>query len=110
MTFFTGIWAHARELLAYRHEPERLRALADLYWRALLLVAAGIIVFMAAYGSLKLLAALESGASNTTLSSESGSILFNRTQLEETLDDFTARRVNYELLKKNPPAIADPSR
>lgn len=110
MKWVTNIWGHLRELWQYQHEPERLRRLADLYWHALLLLAAIVITGSILYGGIKLFAALESEEESSPLSSEGGGILLNPAHLEETLNGFAKRKADYELFKKSPPAIADPSR
>jgi len=96
----------------YRHEPEQLRVLANIYWRAILLVAAVIFVSIASYGGSKLLEVLNGGKDSSALllSGGGGPLLLNPKDLQETVDNLEARRTQYEFLAKNPPRIADPSR
>jgi len=111
MRLITNMWAHTRDLWGYRHEPERLRILADFYWRVLLVLAVSIVVGAALYGGMKLLTALGSGEGEITLSpSGGGGAVLNRADLQATLEGFATRQAQYEFLKKNAPKIADPSK
>jgi hypothetical protein len=107
-----GAWTRIRTAYAYRQEPEHLRELAAYFWRILLCTGAVIIACAAWYGAFRLSSVLE-GAENRSAkaySSGTGTSLLDRTQLQATLDNFTERGIEYERLKTNPPAIADPSR
>ena len=110
MTWITTIGVHLRELWEFRHEPEHLRRLADLYWSTLLVLSAGTIVAGGLYGGAQFFAALGGGGQTAAPSSGDRDVLLNSAHLKETLEGFAARRADYELFKKSPPPIADPSR
>lgn len=109
MKFFTNIWNYTREVWSFRHEPEHFRKLADFYWRALLVLAALIVIGSGTYGVMKFMAALQER--EDALGPSGGGVpLLNKKDLEATLEGFAARAAAYESFKTTPPKIADPSR
>ncbi len=111
MRWVTHIWSSIRDTWQYRHEPEKLRLLADVYWRALLVVASLVFVSLVSYGGMKFYTLFDEGEETPLLSGgSSGILLLDPGALKATLEGFEARRTRYEFLKKNPPRIADPSR
>ncbi|MBI4079943.1 hypothetical protein HY414_01825 [Candidatus Kaiserbacteria bacterium] len=110
MSIFAHIWSSVRDLWQYRHEPERLRVIAEVYWRLLLLLSVLVLTGLIVYAGLKFYAVFSGGEENPLLGSGGGGISLNAAELNETVTQFGARRAQFEFLKKNPPKIADPSR
>lgn len=103
------IWGHIRDTWQYRHEPEKLRTLADVYWRTLLFVAVLVLAGLMFYAGLKFYSMFVEPEENPLLSS-GGIILLNKADLQEAVEAFQNRQAKYEFLKRNPPKITDPSR
>ncbi|MBI2610600.1 hypothetical protein HYW60_01535 [Candidatus Kaiserbacteria bacterium] len=110
MRWLKRLSACIRDTWQYRHEPEKLRVLADMYWRMLLILAALLFLLLAIFAGVKSYSIFEEEVETPLLSSGGGSIPFNTGELESALEQFEARRTHYEYLKKNPPEIADPSK
>ena len=110
MKWIHSTWTHIRDTWSYRSEPERLRILIEAYWRVLLGMAGVIMICAVLYSSVNLISALGRGEGKPTLSSGGGGAILDRAGLQAVLSGFAERGTNYESLKKNPPAIADPSR
>jgi len=109
MRWLKYMWGCIRDTWQYRHEPEKLRTLADVYWRTLLFAAASVLAGITLYAGLKFYTVFGEGGENPLLSS-GGGILLNPADLQVTMEGFGKRQADYEFLKKNPPRIADPSR
>lgn len=109
MKLLLHIWGRMRDTWQYRHEPEKLRMLADAYWRALLFVAVLILAGLILYAGLKFYSMFVEPEANPLLSG-GGVILLDKADLQETVEGFQNRQAKYEFLKRNPPKIADPSK
>lgn len=99
-----------RDMYAYRHEPERMRAFADFYWRALLVAATVVALAVIAFGIWELSAVLGSRSPSGEAAPGVQSIpKLDTVKLKNTLSGFQTRRERFESLKTVPPKIADPS-
>lgn len=110
MIFLIHLWSSARMIWHYRHEPENLRKIADVYWGMLLVLAALTFIGLAAYSGIKFYEVFDENDEAPLLSSGGGGIMLNRADLQSTLEVFDTRKSQYEYFKKNLPAISDPSR
>ncbi|MCE9541139.1 hypothetical protein K8R03_01115 [Candidatus Kaiserbacteria bacterium] len=108
MMNFTSLWRRFRELYTFRHEPEYIRPLAEIVWRAILfcilislmcVIAFSVTVFWGVIDTL-----------TTPASSVKPPVALNRAALENMLTQITARRNTFESLKTNPGPVADPSK
>ena len=100
-------------LLAYyraRHEPENLRPLADMYWRALLALAllsvAGVIMF----GLWEFVAVVESLTAAQSGTGTTPPVVLNRQQLETVLGAYDARQAQYRATEATRMTVNDPSK
>ena len=92
-----------------RGEPESVRTLVSVFWRALLGLMFFVLLFAIWFGSQELEAA--SQADNPGTASSSGKPPWTPEQLQSTLDFFSQRQVAYEALSESPlPSITDPSK
>jgi hypothetical protein len=107
MTYFTNIFRQLRSLFDARHEPESLRPLAEIYWRALLSVAALCVVGILAYGVSEFVSVLDQLSSGGAAMSNPPTVL-DRNQLESTLRAFDARTTISNPLPSA--GVVDPSR
>ena len=102
------ILARLKAIYQNRNEPERLRALARLYWHSMLLIMFSALVAIAIYGAYALSQTFEivgeQGSDGKTAPQT-----FTHAQLSEVLIGFAARQSNFDALKKTGPQIADPS-
>ena len=109
MKWINSTWTRVSDTWSYRSEPERLRILIEAYWRVLLGTAGVIVIYTVLYSSINLISVLGGGEGEPTLP-PGGSATLDSVSLQAVLGGFTERETNYEFLKKNPPAIADPSK
>ncbi|MBI2612948.1 hypothetical protein HYW59_04050 [Candidatus Kaiserbacteria bacterium] len=109
MRWVTYIWGSIRDTWQYRHEPEKLRTLADAYWRILLFIAVLVLAGLIFYAGLKFYSVF-AGEEENPLLSGGGGIFLNPADLQMTMEGFDHRRAAYESFKRNPPKIADPSK
>ncbi len=110
MKWVDSTWKRVSDTWSYRSEPEHLRVLIEVYWRALLGTAGIIVVCAVLYSSINLISALGRGKGEPTLSPGGGGTTLDRASLQAALSEFAERETNYEFLKKNPPTSPDPSR
>ncbi len=99
-----------KELYESRHEPENLRPIAELYWRAMLVfavVTAGLIIFFGIWQFSSVISTMSS-ASDTASAQQKPAIV--REDLESALIRFEERRATFELGRTVVPAVADPSK
>lgn len=102
------MFAPLRRMYAYRREPENMRALSDVYWRTLVVVAALVVLCAILYGVTQLVGVMgyaQEGNAATPVSAAG----INRTQLEATLSAFSARQENYDALASTSVSAVDPS-
>lgn len=98
-----------RDIYANRHEPEQIRKLADIYWYTLLSFAVLVVLLATIYGMLELTSLLRSaGASLESVFSSQPHPALNRSQLQNTLDEFQARRQLFESFKTHTSKVTDP--
>lgn len=109
MRFFTMLWKELRETLNDGNEPDHIRLLADLYWKAILLLALLTLVLVFLYSTWGLVRIL-GGLSAALDTSAPPPPALNRSELNATVRAFETRKMQFEDLKTNPPAaIRDPN-
>ena len=97
-------------VVAGRHEPERIRVLANLYWRALLVVFLIIVITVLLYGIFGTLRVLRdlNGPGNVSAPPPPS---LDRTILNAIIEGFENRQSQFNLLKTTRgKVIPDPSR
>lgn len=98
------------DALSSRHEPEGVRTLSNLYWRALLLVAFLVVVLILTYGMWGLLRVLGDLSAAVKAPAPAAPIL-DRRLLDATVEGIQVRRGQFEVLGAgSDKAILDPSR
>ena len=109
MKFFNMLWKELRETLNDGNGPDHIRLLADLYWKALLLLAfvtLAVVFLYSTWGLVRILKDL--GVALDTAAPPPPAL--NRGELNATVNAFETRKVQFEELKTNPPAgVKDPS-
>jgi len=109
MTFSTHIGSRLKEAWSYRNEPENVRVLGTVLWRALLVIALIIIIFALWFGVQELNAVSQAESVQTTTSNARPPL--DRTQLQSTLNDLLARQAQFQALSQSPVApVTDPSK
>jgi len=108
----SNAWRRLRVAYRARREPESLRVLTEFYWHMLLITAAFIIIGITLYGFVRFTSVLRNPDEDIVTLSPNARVtsVLNRTEMEVLVGYFAERRTQYELLKKNPLQIADPSR
>jgi hypothetical protein len=110
MNFATAIWIRLRDRYAARFEPEVLRALTDLFWRTLLIIATCTILLSLLFGLWRLIDVHEMIASSADTSPLPPASL-DRGELEQLTAGFDARAERFNNSKTSPPPIIqDPGR
>jgi len=110
MMSFTDIGKNLGELYSSRQEPAGIRALAELYWRTLLVCAALVVVLALVWGLWQLFAVFAVLSSVPDTSPLPPAVL-NRAKLQGIVQEFGARESEYQTLQSNPPAaLPDPSK
>lgn len=110
MMFQINITKKLRGMYENRYEPESLRALADVYWRGLLVVALVVAMCVVAYGIWSLLRILDDLGKTPDTTPRPTPVL-SRSALNSTLQAFDTRSTQFDSFKKNPPAApSDPSK
>ncbi len=110
MKFHSDILGNARAAYEARHEPEGLRRLSDFYWRAVLITAFLVLIFVFLYGIWGLLRVLNDLGTTTGTSTPPPPTL-NRATLNATVREFELREKQFNLLKTTRGAtVPDPSR
>ena len=101
-----------REAYAHRDEPEHFRVLTRIYWKAVLLATACMVVLVVVYGLWQLIILMRAPVEDPSAPSVSTSAtsLLDPTELEKTVNSFIERGTRYESLRANPPTVPDPSR
>lgn len=109
MRFFNSLWRELRETFNNGNEPDHIRMMADLYWKALLILAFSILVAVFSYstwGAVRILGDL-SKALDTAAPPPPA---LNRGELNAVIRAFETRKIEFEVLKNNPTGdIKDPS-
>ncbi len=105
-SFLEGLY----DVYAGRHQPENLRRLTDLYWRALLVLAFVAVVAVFTYGILTLNRVLVAlGGAYSTAPTPAPAL--DRSTLNTTIAAFDARNARFEALKGRAPDLpSDPSK
>lgn len=103
------IWKYLRDTWQYRHEPENLRLIADMYWRILLALAVLVLLSLIGYAGLKFYEVFGKTEENPLLTS-GGGIFLNPKDLESVLEGFAKKKKDFEFFKRNTPILADPSK
>ena len=109
MNTLKKIYKQMRELYEYRHEPESVRPLAEIYWRLLLFVAVVCVAMILAYGVsefIGVISKLNSGSSKNS----NPPVVLNRNQLNSTLSGFDARRARVGITSGGGAVLDDPSK
>lgn len=110
MSIFTDMLKRMRALYETRLAPERLRPLAEMYWRFLLVVALLSIIAILMFGVLEFVAVLEDLGSAQSAGSSASPVALDRSKLESTLTAYQAREAEYQSIQESPGAFADPSK
>lgn len=109
MKFFTILWKELRETFHNRNEPDNVRLLADVYWKALLFSALLILVIVFLYSTWGLVRILGNLSVALDTSAPPPPAL-NRGDLNATIKAFEARETQFVDLKTNPSAeVKDPN-
>ena len=91
-----------------KQEPERLRSLAQLFWRSLLLLAVVTVISFLAYGALSLAAVLAPAQTSDSVSTQA-SIGVDKTALDALLASYAARDAHYKEISTETDTVGDPS-
>ncbi len=103
------LWKELRETLNDGNEPDHIRLLADLYWKAILLSAFVTLVGVFLYSTWGLVRILEDLSVALDTSAPPPPAL-NRGELNAMVSAFETRKTQFEDLKTSPPAaIKDPN-
>ena len=109
MKYLTAFWNGIHDSFTGRDEPDRIRKVADLYWRGLLLAAFVILVFVFLYSIWGLTRILDNLSVALDTSAPPPPAL-NRMELNAAVSAFDARRAQFEALKTDrSTAVKDPS-
>jgi hypothetical protein len=102
-------FSQVQEAWDSRNEPESLRVLVAVFWRALLVVLFVVLVCACLLGFEELSAV--SQAENPGDTSSAAKSSWSPAQLEATLSFFSQRQQTYQALSQSPlPTVADPSK
>jgi hypothetical protein len=107
MTFGSNLLHQLGDVVTSR-EPEGVRALSNLYWRALIMTAVVVLLCVFAYSGWGLLRVLND-LGMTSGTSTSPAPVLSRAALDAVVQGFEERQQQFEALKKNRgAAIPDP--
>ncbi len=109
MNPLTSSWQKLQLLYQTRTEPEKVRVLAELLWRALLGLTLVSIVLVLVFGAWAFFGVLDD------LSSPQGGgatppVALDRSALKDTLSSYVGREAAYEAAQRGGGAFPDPSR
>lgn len=110
MTSARHVLRRIRDMYAYRFEPERLRVLADVYWRTVLLCAFAISIMTFAYGVWVLFDVLKRVEGTHMIQAARPSLPLDRAQLRAALNAFEERAKRADAVAEEFGQIPDPSR
>lgn len=109
MRFFNVLWKELREMFRNGNEPDHIRLIADLYWKALLVLALSVLVAVFVYstwGAMRILGDL----SNALDTAAPPPPALNRGELNAVIHVFETRKTEFDALKNNSTGgIKDPS-
>ncbi len=103
---FSDTLRRTRELYTYRHEPEYMRPLGQIFWRALLVSsvagAIGVVIYAGSvfWGVLHTLGSTSAAARPTTV--------LDRAALDALLMSIDARRADFEARKASSTPFVEP--
>ncbi len=104
-----GTFKRVKELYTYRHEPEYMRPLGEIFWHGLLLCAAvamvGVLVFAASV-FVDVLTTLGGSAAGPTRPP----VVLDRAKLDEMLNRIDEKVVEYNAHRAASSPVVDPSR
>lgn len=109
MSIFSELWHELRASYAARHEPEKIKPLADLYWRLLLVLTLILIVSVLIWGVFKFIDVVTT-LSTAPAGSGTPPVALDRKKLETALEAYAARQHDFNQLKVAPASYPDPSR
>lgn len=109
MKYNTNIFKETEVAYLDRQEPEKLRSLAQIYWRVLLLGGVLTAVAFLAYGGLMLAAVTAPLAGESAPGDVKASVGVDRPALDAILASYAARDARYKEISASPPNVADPS-
>ena len=104
---FTSIFKDFQSLYAARHEPENMRPLAEVYWRALLMIGLIMVIGVLAYGTSEFIGVM-SNLSAENPSNAPASTALNRPQLQSILSVAHNRQMRFDTPQTATPT--DPSK
>lgn len=100
---------HIRDYWRKRRNPECMHALADVLWGALLLVAVLAACTALSYGAFTFYVDAPGAQGQSEARVGTAVETISREELSRVLEAFEQRRLRFDFLKENPPAVADPS-
>lgn len=105
------VFHYIKNLRANSSEPENLRTLLALYWRALLTCAGILMIAILTYGGWQIFSVMSDNAiaQQDTPAQSPQSAPINIAQVDAVLHGFTQRQTRFEALKTSSTSIADPS-
>ena len=110
MTFDKNFFEYVRKTYECRHSPEHRHAFADMYWRMFLAGMSALIVLCFLYAAWQLGSVLYSLDTTTVDVPHGASSLINRTQLQNTIQQFQTRTTKFNSFKTSPSIpVVDPS-
>lgn len=107
MSFEPHIFAKLREAYEFRHEPEQMHVLTEVFWRLLLVVAAVLVVFWIWFGIAQLVGVVTGSEIATGNSSDTGPL--HTDALDATLQDLSTRQAHAQALVATPVVVSDPA-
>lgn len=106
--FFDTMQSNVRGLFAMHGEPEKARRLADIFWRAMLLLILLYLIISISYGEWLLYRALRDIEAAPMQALPPAPI--DRTSIDAVVSGLQARQQHYDSLKAHPnTAVPDPS-
>jgi hypothetical protein len=108
MNNFSHIWAQVRALYTARNEPENIRPLAEIYWRALLAFALIALVGICVWASSEFIGVVS--RLNVSEESPMPHPPLDRTALRALLSSMQERQTHFDALKTTAPSFSDPSK
>lgn len=110
MSIFSDRWNDWKNLYAARNEPENIRPLAELYWRALIGGGLLLIACIIVWGIWVFIAVITSLGSAGAPNSQTPPILLDRNKLQTTISVFHSRANSFDAAQNAPATATDPSK
>lgn len=108
MSIFTRIYGSVARLYERRFEPERLRSLAEDYWRLLLTGSLIGLLAVVAFGAMQFIGTLEAlGSASSSVATPS--VALDRAQLKAILSGLDERQSQYVAAQRSSATYPDPS-